>query len=444
MTPARAGVLGVLVIGLIAVGYFVLGGNGGPTYKLVFENSGQLVRGNSVQISGRSVGQVKDLTLTENNQAEVEVEITDETLADGLPSGTKATVRQASLSSVAGRYISLQLGTGPKLESGETIPATSTVSTVDLDQLFNTLDAPTRESLSKVIQGSATWYQGKGAEANEAAKWFSPALSSTSKLLRELTKDQGTFESLIINASKVVGALGQERDTITQLVSNANQASAAIADESGALDESLTELPTTIKRANSTFVNLRATLDDLSPLVDVSLEQTKELAPFLAELRPLLEEAEPTVADLSQIVKKQGPNNDLTDLLTQAPEISSTATPAFKNTTQAINDSLPLLTFARPYSPELIGLFRDFGQTNAYYDANGHFARVQPVTNAFSYDPSTNVLTPQPPADRTNGVETGNIKRCPGAASQPAADGSAPYTDGGTLDCDATKVLPGP
>lgn len=444
MTPARAGVLGVLVIGLVAVGYFVLGGNGGPTYKLVFENSGQLVRGNSVQISGRSVGQVKDLTLTENNQAEVEVEITDETLADGLPSGTKATVRQASLSSVAGRYISLQLGTGPKLESGETIPATSTVSTVDLDQLFNTLDAPTRESLSKVIQGSATWYQGKGAEANEAAKYFAPALSSTSKLLRELTKDQGTFQSLIVNGSKVVGALAQRRSEISQLVGNANQASAAVAQESTALDESLGELPTALKRANSTFVNLRATLDDLEPLVDVSLEQTKDLEPFIRELQPLLEEAEPTVADLSQIVKKQGANNDLTDLMAQAPDIAKTATPTFKNTTQAINDSLPLLSFARPYSPDLIGLFRDFGQSNAYYDANGHFGRVQAITNAFSYDQSTNVLTPQDPSQRLNGVSTGNVKRCPGGASQAAADGSGPYTEGGTLDCDPTKVLPGP
>lgn len=444
MTAARAGVLGVLVLGLAVVAYLLLTSNGGPTYKLVFENSGQLVNGNEVQISGRPVGTVQDIVLTEDNQAEVEVQITDDTLSDGLPSGTKATVRQASLSSVAGRYISLQLGNGPKLESGETIPATSTTSTVDLDQLFNTLDAPTRESLSKVIQGSATWYQGKGAEANEAAKWFAPALSSTSKLLRELTKDQGTFQSLIVNASKVVGALGERRDTITQLVANANQASGAIAQESEALDESLAVLPTTLKRANSTFVNLRATLDDLEPLVDVSLEQTKELAPFLAELRPVLEEAKPTVADLSQIVRKEGANNDLTDLLTQAPDIAKTATPAFENTTEALNLSLPLLSFARPYSPELIGLFRDFGQTNAYYDATGHFGRVQPMTDAFSYDPATNQLTAQDPSQRGNEISNGNIRRCPGAASQPAADGSAPFTDGGTVQCDTTKVLSGP
>ncbi|MEA2313023.1 MAG: hypothetical protein QOE28_2991, partial [Solirubrobacteraceae bacterium] len=45
------------------------------------------------------------------------------------------------------------------------------------------------------------------------------------------------------------------------------------------------------------------------------------------------------------------------------------------------------------------------------------------------------------------GLQTGVIKRCPGAASQPAADGSSPYTDNGNLgpnDCDPSLALPGP
>ena len=40
-----------------------------------------------------------------------------------------------------------------------------------------------------------------------------------------------------------------------------------------------------------------------------------------------------------------------------------------------------------------------------------------------------------------------HAKRCPGAASQPTADGSAPYLDNGNLgadDCDPSHVPPGP
>jgi phospholipid/cholesterol/gamma-HCH transport system substrate-binding protein len=105
-----------------------------------------------------------------------------------------------------------------------------------------------------------------------------------------------------------------------------------------------------------------------------------------------------------------------------------------------------VLEFVRPYTPDLVGWFRDFGQGAANYDANGHFARIQPIFNAFSFadNPAGGVLSPIPPANRFDGFENGQIKRCPGAATQAPADNSAPFTDGGTLDCDPTLRLPGP
>ena len=45
-----------------------------------------------------------------------------------------------------------------------------------------------------------------------------------------------------------------------------------------------------------------------------------------------------------------------------------------------------MLEFIRPYTPELIGWFHDFGQGTANYDANGHFARIQPIFNAFQFN----------------------------------------------------------
>ena len=45
-------------------------------------------------------------------------------------------------------------------------------------------------------------------------------------------------------------------------------------------------------------MNLRATLDDLDVLVAASKPATKDLAPFLRELRPLVPTPEPTIRDL--------------------------------------------------------------------------------------------------------------------------------------------------
>ncbi len=131
------------------------------------------------------------------------------------------------------------------------------------------------------------------------------------------------------------------------------------------------------------------------------------------------------------------------------PALQRVATPAFQQGQAALQRAQPVLEFIRPYTPDFVGWLRDFGQGASNYDANGHFARIQPMFNAFSFtdNPAGGVLTPIPPSQRMDGAETGVLKRCPGAASQRPPDNSAPYTDNGNLgpdDCDPSLVLPGP
>ena len=45
---------------------------------------------------------------------------------------------------------------------------------------------------------------------------------------------------------------------------------------------------------------------------------------------------------------------------------------------------------------------------------------------------------------RPSGISESILSRCPGAASQYPTDGSAPFLDGGGLDCDPSQVPPGP
>ena len=66
------------------------------------------------------------------------------------------------------------------------------------------------------------------------------------------------------------------------------------------------------------------------------------------------------------------------------PALQRVATPAFDQSRLALQRSQPVLEFIRPYTPEFVGWLRDFGQGAANYDANGHYARIQPIFNAFS------------------------------------------------------------
>ena len=448
MTLARSAVLlGVALVVALAV-YLLAVRDSGHEYTLVFENAGQLVVGDNVQIGGRAVGTVTSIELTANNQAAIGVSV-QEPYAP-LREGTQAVIRLTSLSGIANRYVALSPGEGtaPELGDNATLDTASTTTAVDLDQLFNTLDPEARADLQAIIKGFKTQFDGKSAEAAESTKYFNPLLSSARRLVNETTEDEDALTRFIVSSSRTVTAIAERRDDLADLVGNANATTGAIAAENRALSEALALLPTTLRRGNSTFVNLRATLDDLDPLVAESKPATKDLAPFLRELRPLVRDAKPTIADLSTLVRQPGTDNDLVEATRKLPGFQRVASPSFRSGTEALQKGQPVLEFVRPYIPELVGWFRDFGVGSANYDANGHYARIQPIFNAFQlHDLPTGPpqLVPLPVAQRLDGLQTGILRRCPGTASQPVPDGSAPFRDsGGNLDCDPTQVVAGP
>jgi phospholipid/cholesterol/gamma-HCH transport system substrate-binding protein len=429
------------------VAFVVLRGESGTEYKLVFENAGQLVKGGEVQVGGKRVGTVQDLELTSDQQASVTIRVKDDVAP--LHEGTSAIIRATSLSGAANRFIALSPGpnSSPELDEGAVIGTDHTEPIVDIDQLLNTLDPKTRRALQQFTAGNARWYEGKGEQANASAKYFSPATSATRRLVDQVVSDQATLTSFLENTAKAMSTIGGRRAELTDLVSNANETVAAIGDESAALDQALALLPDTLRKGNTTFVNLRATLDDLDVLVDESKPATKRLAPLFRELRPLVDDARPVVRDLSKLVRTGGATNDLTDLLRTSPSLASRSGPALEHAREALRDAVPTFRFSRPYGPELIAWLRDFGLSAANYDANGHYARVAPIflSHKFVDTPQGGELRPQAPANKYDGLQKRVERRCPGAASQPASDGSTPWADeNNTNDCDLSQVPPGP
>jgi len=426
MKPARIVTLLVAAVAVVLVGIVLFGGSSNPTYVMTFETAGQLVKDNDVQVGGRRVGKVSDIQLTANNQANITIEV-QEPYAP-LHEGTTAIMRATSLSGVANRYIALTPGpqNAPLITEGETIPVDQTTTIVDLDQLFNTLDPKTTKGLAEVIQGFGTWYRGRGVDGRKGLPYLSPALNSTIGLLEKLNSDQPALEQMVQSTSSVVGTLAAKGPTLTNLVTNANISLGAIGDENQSLAEALQYLPQTLRRGSTTFVNLRTTLGAVDQLVAASLPATKNLAPFLTDLNPLFVEAKPTITDLALTVSKSGANNDFTSLMQNAPALNSGAQKAFPASITAINDSLPTLSYARPYAPELVGFLRDFGQSTANYDANGHYARASPAFGAFNFNgASLDYLGTNRDPWEQNGPTI--VPRCPGAVTQAPPDGSAPW-----------------
>jgi phospholipid/cholesterol/gamma-HCH transport system substrate-binding protein len=95
--------------------------------------------------------------------------------------------------------------------------------------------------------------------------------------------------------------------------------------------------------------------------------------------------------------------------------------------------------FFGPYAPDLSGALSTFGSGGAYYDANGHYARVTPVFPDFTLG-ENNTLVPTTPSQAFQSLKSGQLRRCPGAATAPSADGSSPFTDEEKLTCDPLQT----
>jgi phospholipid/cholesterol/gamma-HCH transport system substrate-binding protein len=446
MTIARGAVLGALLAVVAVVAILLLSSGGGEHYKLIFQNAGQLVKGDDVQIGGRRIGNVDDIVLTNDNQAQIDITV-DKPYAP-LHQGTTATIRLTSLSGVANRYISLNPAPNnkPALPNGASLGVEQTTSVVDLDQIFNTLDPRTRKGLQDVIQGSAVQYEGQGKNVNQAAKYFNPFISTTDQLVRELDADQATLERAIVAGASVTNAIAQRAPQLTSLVTNLNGAMGAIAGQNASLAQALNVLPDTLRQGSSTFVDLRSTLDSLDPLVQASIPAAKVLPNFFRQFRPFVNEAVPNFELLSKIVHLPGPANDATDAVQELPALQRIASPTFRRAITAQRKGQPVIDFLRPYSPDLVGWFRDFGQAAANYDANGHYARTLLTFGAFDFQQNSDgssQLNPVSPAQRFANIAHGFLQRCPGAASQPRPDGSNPFAPAG-FDCNPKDVLPGP
>jgi phospholipid/cholesterol/gamma-HCH transport system substrate-binding protein len=427
-----------LVVVVLAVLFLVFGRGGGATYKLEFAEGDQLVKGNQVQVGGVPVGSVTNIELTHDFKAIVTIHVNSSLTP--LHHGTTAQVRVPSLSSVANRFVALSPGpnNAPALASGALLPASATKEVTDLDQLFNTFNPKTRKGLQQFIQGTAEQYVGTNKALAGATEYFAPSLSATDHFFAELVRDQSTFTKFLIETSKAVTTIGARKEALTDLIENANTTFTSIGSEQHNLATGLRELPITLRQGNKTFANLPSTFSALKKLVDASKPTVQPLNQLFSKLEPLLRTATPVVTNFASAFSRPGPGNDLTDFVRALPVLAAQLSSATPPAVQADREGIPITAFFGPYSPDLEGTLRDFGQTAAYYDANGHYARVSPVFPDFALGANDN-LTPAIGAQALAPLKSGQLRRCPGAATQPAADGSSPFTDGGALSCEPSQ-----
>jgi phospholipid/cholesterol/gamma-HCH transport system substrate-binding protein len=431
--------IATLALAAIALALFMFGPyGGGYSVSLKLDNASQLVTGNRVKVGGVPVGSVQSIELDPDRRARVTISVDDDDLTP-LHRGTSAQVRTPALVGIANRYLALSPGpnSAPEIPDGGEISADRAKPSVDLDQIVNAFDAPAQRHLRTLVRkGGDIFGKGSAAYLNAGLHALNPALSQTDAVFEQVVREEPAFERLVVEGAGISSAVASRPADLEQLTSNTVGALGAIASRTDSLDSALVRLPPTLRRANTTLVELRSLLRDARPTVRDARPVAPLLATVLERLGPVARRARPAVRRLRRTVRRPGPRNDLLDVLRELPGTAATAVPAFRSADRTVGDLLPVTADLRPYTPDVVGALQNGfgGTTGGYYDANGHYTRISFQGSAFTLN-DVGTLVPLPEANSLAGTRSRLLHRCPGAATQTLADRSNPYIDRSGFPC---------
>jgi phospholipid/cholesterol/gamma-HCH transport system substrate-binding protein len=410
--------VGALVLALVAVVVIVAGAGHSYTVRLTFEDAGQLVDGDLVEVGGIPVGTVSSLALTPDGQAWVTVAL-DRDRFTPLHQGTRASIGTVGLSGVTNRFVALAPGpvTAPAIRSGAVIPERDTAPIVDIDELLDSVTPGVRANLRRGIQEAVGVLHDNVAGARGTLRYAAAAVERGGNFIGQLTQDRAAFSGLLASGAATASAIASRQHRLSHGIVATSSALTAIARARGALAAAIDRAPAVLADGTVFLEQLRPTLLALEPVVRDAGPVALPLARVLRELVPVSAKTGPVLGRLDAILPA------LQHALARLPGLSRVAVPALAKTVSALRRALPIFTGVRPYGQDiLLGILHGYGGGSAEnYDANGQFSRIALglpaptlLTSVLGFDVSQ--LSPHFLSAQTD--------KCPGSAAEPAPDRS--------------------
>jgi phospholipid/cholesterol/gamma-HCH transport system substrate-binding protein len=297
--PLVLGTVGVLAAGLLTVAAFNLGtltqALTQTTYTAEFAESGNLVAGDEVRLSGVKIGQVSRVVL-DNDHVAVRFAVSD----DGtLGTETRASVETATV--LGTRFLNLMPAGPGRLRSGAVIPLSRTDSPYDLSQILSTLTTKSQEldkgKLQQALNTLTTELAGTPMPLRSAltgVNRLSATIGSRDLELRALLTHAATFTNVLANRSGdiitivsqgnlLLGELNQRRAAIEDLTVNVtnliNELHGLARDNSQDLGPALDKLNSVLTMLNKNNSAIAASIHGLN-IYEGGLGEIANSAPF--------------------------------------------------------------------------------------------------------------------------------------------------------------------
>ena len=256
--------------------------------KVRFDDTQGLVKGSRVNIAGVPAGQVQALTIDDRDRLAVAtLGVTD--AVKPVLDDTEAVIRPRGLAGE--KFVELRLGThGRPVPGGGWLQGKGN-PTVELEDIADSFDAPTRAGLKSFLDELGAGLTGNGPTANQDIQELLTLVDTSEGLATTLQAQNDNIGALLSNLDSVVSALNglqQQGAVLDQFAGNATTVSTAVADRD-------VQLRTLLQR-------LGAVLDEFGRSVSGHEGQFRDALQRLpgleTKLQGLLHQLDPTLANV--------------------------------------------------------------------------------------------------------------------------------------------------
>jgi phospholipid/cholesterol/gamma-HCH transport system substrate-binding protein len=370
---AIALVAGLLVVVVLGVGY-ALSPPSGYRVSATIPNAIGLEIGSSVRMRGQDIGKVTKLE-ARDDQAYLEMAL-DQLPDKQLHAG--ATVRVSWDSVLGAHHPELVDGpaSNPVLPSGAILESAS--PQVDVQDLFNTLDPPTRAHLQGMLVGLDRTLQGSQPDVNRTLQTAGPTVQALGAVLDGIGSDGQSIRTLVTNLRKVTEVLDQRKPALSSTILDLNRMTSAAAVYQSQLSDGLKQLPSTLDAAQQTLDKVHPASEATVPLLDDLRPATHRLPRVADNLHHVLDDLRPGLHDLPSVL--EGADH----VLRVAPQFLDSANNTLPQLKTTFDKAGPAVGFLRPYTPEIMGFFCNWGNAEAGFDSQSHYVSALVIASEHS------------------------------------------------------------
>lgn len=365
-------VLAVAAVAVIVVGGVAMRNSGHPyTLTVMMATADGVINGSPVTIGGDAVGTVSGISV-QGNAARLTLSLDGSRVP--LHAGTQARIDWSSV--LGHREIELVPGPlkNPVLPSGQLLP--NSVQRVELSDILNTLDGPTRTKVHQLVASLDTALQGNANDLNKTLKAAGPFVQALGHVLQSVGSDQPAINSLVTRLNDMATVLSSRNANMSGTVVALSNVVNSLAAHEKQLDQTIADLPSTVATATKFFNDVPGAVNAAVPLLQQLRPTVDQLPSVAAQLNPVLTSLKPTVHDLKPtLIAAEA-------LLGKTPQLLTIGTATVPEVNTALTQLQPAVAFLRPYTPELVGFLTNWASLFSAKNAAGHFGRAMVPVSA--------------------------------------------------------------